>query len=58
MTLTLLVLFIIFPILILLEHFQPGGFNITNGYLYSVFGLLCLITLTLAGFTVATGNQS
>jgi len=54
MTLTLLVLFIIFPILILLEYFQPGGINITNGYLYSVFGLLCLITLSLAGFTVAT----
>lgn len=53
MTLTLLVLFVIFPILILLEHFEPGDIKITNGYLYSIFGLLCLITLTLAGFTVA-----
>ena len=53
MTLTLLVLFVIFPVLILLEHFQPGDIKITNGYLYSIFGLLCMITLTLAGFTVA-----
>ena len=53
MALTLLVLFVIFPILILLEHFQPGNIKITNGYLHSIFGLLCLITLTLAGFTVA-----
>tara|TARA_A100001037_G_C15016701_1_gene574319 strand:- start:27 stop:770 length:744 start_codon:yes stop_codon:yes gene_type:complete len=53
MVLTLVVIFALFPALLLLEGMPIAGMTLPKEDLYLVFGLLSLVTLLLAGTTVA-----